>query len=303
MLNSKMKIENQYIVQAIMIAANNLRLSSEKIEIISVLKEYFTECENIGIEITKMKKITALSKFAIKLGQLYTYITSSNIDFMKVTENFKEQSHLLVLELSNLLEVVTPNMFRENLNIIKNDTSELKIDIKPTQTDILDNIDINKETLTEKKDQIKINFEEEKQKNEEIKKEIIYSSLDEGKELDFEDFEKNVVDVVKSLEELLKRLISGEYEDKEIERFIEQLRLNRRLSLNSGFSIISDLHLTIETALEKIIYHQVKADEETIEGIRACLIVIVAVVREKDVDISNYLKRAKKFGKFIDSIN
>jgi len=298
------KIENQYIVQAIIVAANNLRLSSEKIEIISVLKEYFSECENIGIEITKMKKITALSKFGIKLGQLYTYITSSNIDFMKVTENFKEQSHLLVLELSNLLELVTPNMFRELLQQIKDDDSELSVDIKPTHTDILDNIELDKtENEPEDKEQLKINFEEEIQKNEEIKKEIIYDTLEDKKELDFEDFEKNVVDTVKSLEELLKRIIPGEYEDSEIEYFIEQLGINRRLSLRSGFSIISDLHLTVETALEKIIYHQVKASEETIEGIRACLIVVVAVVREKDVDISSYLKRAKKFGKFIDSIN
>jgi len=33
-----------------------------------------------------------------------------------------------------------------------------------------------------------------------------------------------------------------------------------------------------------------------IESLRACLIVIVAVVRGKDVDINNYLNKAERFG-------
>jgi hypothetical protein len=246
-----------------------------------------------------MKKITALSKFAIKLGKLYSYITSANLDFMKITENFKEQSHLIVLELSNLLEILTPSMFKEILNNISNEDMDLNISIKPTHSEILEKINLKEE---DEKEQIRIDFEREKQKNEEVKRDIIFESLEEKEEFDFELFENNVVDTVKKLENFLQRVIHGEYEDLEIERFIEQLSVNRSLAVNSGFSIIADLHYTVEKALEKIIYHQLEANQETIEGIRSCLIVIVAVVREKDVDISNYLKKAKRFGKLINSI-
>jgi hypothetical protein len=41
---------------------------------------------------------------------------------------------------------------------------------------------------------------------------------------------------------------------------------------------------------------------EVIEALRACLIVIVAVVKGKEVDITNYLNKAEEFGKKIQSI-
>ncbi len=42
--------------------------------------------------------------------------------------------------------------------------------------------------------------------------------------------------------------------------------------------------------------------KEVIESLRACLIVIVAVVRGKEVDISNYLNRAEDFGNKLATI-
>ena len=43
--------------------------------------------------------------------------------------------------------------------------------------------------------------------------------------------------------------------------------------------------------------------KSVVDSIRACLIVIVAVVRGKDVDITRYLNRAEDFGKEIDVLN
>jgi len=37
-------------------------------------------------------------------------------------------------------------------------------------------------------------------------------------------------------------------------------------------------------------------DKTVIESLRACLIVIVAVVKRKEVDITGYLNRAEEFG-------
>jgi hypothetical protein len=42
--------------------------------------------------------------------------------------------------------------------------------------------------------------------------------------------------------------------------------------------------------------------KEVIENLRACLIVIVAVVRGKDVDINNYLNKAEEFGNKLATI-
>jgi len=56
------------------------------------------------------------------------------------------------------------------------------------------------------------------------------------------------------------------------------------------------MHLIIVDAFQLIISNKLTIDINTIENIRACLIVIVAAVREKNVDISNYLKRAEQFG-------
>ena len=41
---------------------------------------------------------------------------------------------------------------------------------------------------------------------------------------------------------------------------------------------------------------------DVIEAMRACLIVIVAVVRGKELDITNYLNRAEAFGREIQSL-
>jgi len=107
--------------------------------------------------------MTELSKFGIKLGQLYSYISSSTVDFMKITDNFKEQSHMLVIELSNLLDSVTPSRFREIISEIKEEESSIDVHFKKTNTEILETTEIEK-----------INFDDELRKNEQLKKEIVY---------------------------------------------------------------------------------------------------------------------------------
>ena len=49
-----MDFKKQYIIQAISVAANNLRLSSDKIETVAILKEHFERCENLENEIKKI---------------------------------------------------------------------------------------------------------------------------------------------------------------------------------------------------------------------------------------------------------
>jgi len=108
-----MNFSKQYIVQAISVASNNLRLSSDRIETVAILRDYIQHCENLDDAIRKMKSKTELSKFAIKLGEAFQYTKSSSLDFFRVSEVFKEHSHNLVMELSNLLDIITPEKLRE----------------------------------------------------------------------------------------------------------------------------------------------------------------------------------------------
>jgi len=60
------------------------------------------------------------------------------------------------------------------------------------------------------------------------------------------------------------------------------------------------MHKIFSSALDLIKNKELLPIIPVIEGMRACLIVIVALVRGKDVDITLYLNRAENFGKQIN---
>jgi len=290
-----MNITNQYIIQAIVISANNLRLSSEKIEIISILKHFLSESDAIEDVIVQMKKVTELSKLAIKLGKLYEYITSDSIDFLKLTDMFKEQSHSLVIEFSNLLDTITSASFREILDGISNSKCDVDVAIKTPQSKILDKYqpksDINDNSNN-------INLDNQIRINEKLKENLILNEPLEIKRngFDYDIFEKTIVGPIKAIEELLKRVLESDFDKSEIIETIKLLQSNAVLSKESGFNLLAEMHTIIVDAFNLILSDDLEVNSDTIENIRACLIVIVAAVREKDVDISNYLKRAEHFG-------
>jgi hypothetical protein len=57
------------------------------------------------------------------------------------------------------------------------------------------------------------------------------------------------------------------------------------------------MHEIVAYAMDEIINGKLLPDKKIIESLRACLIVIAAVVKRKDVDITGYLNRAEEFGK------
>ena len=77
---------------------------------------------------------------------------------------------------------------------------------------------------------------------------------------------------------------------------------NSVLSRKIGFEILAGMHRIISRALILIRNRDLMPGKEVIENLRACLIVIVAVVRGKDVDINNYLNKAEQFGNQIIKI-
>lgn len=283
-----MNFVNQYIVQAIITASNNLRLSSEKIEVVALMREYLSKSDHVEIQIKEMKKITSLSKLAIKLDEVYRFISNSKIDFLKISDRFKEHSHLLIRDLSTVLDVVTPQNMR---NIIQ------ELNEKSGVSSPQDSEKNNKELgdIKIRKPKAEITEREEPSYTEKY----IMDDIKEDDEITFEDFEKAVLKPVKEIDNFLKKLESLNYTGEELKKYHELLETNTRLSEKVGFDIITNMHRILCNALAQIRENSLTPIKETVEGMRACLIVIVAIVRQKDVDIKLFLKKAENLGKSI----
>ncbi|MBU2493020.1 MAG: hypothetical protein KJ571_10390 [Bacteroidetes bacterium] len=288
-----MEIGKQYILQCINCAANNLRLSSEKIEVVAILKEHVSHSADMTKLIADMKKLTKFSKFAIKLGEINQFIQNGKIDFLKISDKFKEHSHLILRELSNLLDIVTPLECRENLNSPKSknsDTEEEKI-VSPENE--IDHSKLFAAVKDENKDAVnKI----KKSESDLLKEEMILGDLKDENDLTFENFEKEVLKPIKELDAFLNKLSKGEHSYDDLIFYTELMNNNAELSEKIGFEVITNMHIIFAGTLSQIKENIVQPDSELTEKLRACLIVIAAVVRGKDVDITSYLNEAENLG-------
>lgn len=282
-----MDFAKQYIIQCITAAANNLRLSSEKIETVAILRERIFNSENLAEEIKNFKKATELSKLGIRLSELQNFIENGKIDFLKITDKFKEHSFSLVKELSNSLDQLTPHSARAIFN--KDEIVPLKVDlsgisIKGASTSIESAIEFPKRSSAD-----------------ELKEAIILEELDKEFEFNFESYEEKVLKPVKELDAFLNKVLKYDFTDGEVNAFIKMMKENSELSHKVGFEILCNMHNIIAKGLELIHNKKIAPSINVIESLRACLIVIVAVIRGKEVDITNYLSKAENFGKVIFS--
>lgn len=284
-----MEFIKQYITQSISAAANSLRLSTHQIEIVALLKDAIIKSDNLSNDLLKMKKITELSTLAIKLNEIYNFLNQNTVDFFKISDQFKDHSRNLIKDLNHLLDTTTPLSFKnalEKLNPKEDETkSEIKEEIK---------IDLSKRKVD---DEIFLKPETEK-----IKEKIILDDENDNEELFIQNFETNILKPVKPLDQMLKNLSRDDFDYEEITSFIKIMSDNGRLSKKIGFEIISNMHETIAETLTLIKNRKLMPGKEIIEGLRACLIVIVAVVKGKEVDITNYLNRADELQQKISKI-
>ncbi len=296
-----MDLIKQYIVQCITSAANNLRLSTEKIEVVALLREDISKSENLEAEICEMKKVTELSTLAIKLGEIFNYLAKGKIDFLKLTEKFKEHSSLVVKDLNTLLERISPSVYRkiriqlQEQLINKNGPAEVQ-DVEIKNIIVEDIKEIPKTT------EIKVELEIEKSENDILKEEFILEEDEKHEDILFEKFEERILTPIKMLDQFLKTLTPDNMNEAEIDRFYKIMNKNAELSSRIGFDIISNMHRIFVDALLLIKSGSILPVKEVVESMRACLIVIVAVVKGKEVDITNYLNRAEHFGKQIQNI-
>ena len=284
-----MDLVKQYIIQCIVAAANNLRLSSEKIETVAIIRERLGSAENLKDEVKNFKKITELSKLGIKLSELQAFIDNGKIDFLKLSDKFKEHSYSLVRELNSVLDVLTPQAAYSLFKKFEEDS---------IKTDSAKKAEIVPNPPSQIKREPPIEYELPKRSHtDQLIESIIFEELNKESAFDFENYEGKVLRPIKELDSFLTRVLKYEFTEIEINSKIKMMKENAELSQKIGFEILSNMHSIFAQGLELINKKKISPSINIVESLRACLIVIVSVVRGKEVDITNYLNRAENFGK------
>lgn len=281
-----MDLIKHYINQSITIAANNLRLNNQQIEVVALLKEAIRKSDNLSDDLINMKRITELSLLAIRLNEIYNSLTQNPIDFLKVSDQFKEHSRYLIKDLGHMLDISTPLSFKAAIEKMEGAIVFPKEEIK---------VDLSKRIPNEEPF-VQVGSDE-------IKEEIIFNDDFNNEDEDIiQNFEPTILSPIKPLDNILKKISNNEIDYEELIKYSQIMEENAALSRKIGFEILSSMHRIVSKALTLIKNRQLMPGRDVIESLRACLIVIVAVVRGKDVDINNYLNKAEDFGNKLATI-
>jgi hypothetical protein len=294
-----MDIVKQYLVQCISTAANNLRLNSQKIEIVSMLRDIIVKSNDLDGDIRSMKKITELSTLAIRLNEIHSYLSQPQIDLFKFSDKIKEHSSILIRDISHMLDIVTPDSFKHSIEKLR---PSLIVEEKTIDVPVSEAINSNS---------IKVDLSHrqpdpyvfEKSENEIIKEKIIMEEESENEDLFFQNYETEILKPIKLIDSLLKQISSNEVSEEDILQWSKLMKTNGELSAKIGFEIIANMHRILSRAFALIGSKELVPRREVIESMRAALIVIVAVIKGKEVDITGYLNRAEEFGRKIQIFN
>ncbi len=280
-----MDLIKQYIVQSITAASNNLRLTNHQIEALGLLREVLLNSDDLAADIDKMKTITELSTLAIRLNEIYDYLTRRKIDFFKFSDQFKEHSRYLINDLTNLLEIDNPALIKVAINKLngvkeKKESEEIEVNLSKDKANSISFTENDNDSQEE-------NIEEAAKDEEDF----------------FKSYEELILKPIKPIENMLKQFANNEINYEDLSRFAEIMKMHGEVSEKKGFEIISNMHRIIYKALMLIISRKLMPGKAVIKSMRACLIVIVTVVRGKDIDIANYLNIAEDFKKEIHIAN
>ncbi len=271
-----MNLVKVYIVQSITAASNNLRLNTQQIEVVGLLRETIINAGDLADILLKMKKSTLFSKLAIRLDEIYNFLTRGKIDFLKISEQFREHSRYLIRDLNQFLESVSPKDYKEAMSKIHGEENEV-IDI-----DFLHHQESRDDLLDSARNK--------------LKEEIIMQDENEDKE-SFYSFEEQILSPIKAIDNLLKRITSDNIDGEGLEKYGILMAKHSVEAADRGFGILSDMHKIISLAFNDIISGTLKVNKTVVDSLRACLIVIAAVIKGKELDITDYLNRAEEFGK------
>lgn len=276
-----MDFTKQYITQCISAAANSLRLTTQQIEIVALLKEEIFSSQSLLEDFRLMKKITELSTLAIKLGDIFNYLESGSIDFFKISEVFKEHSRNLIRDLSILLESSNPTSFKSSLEKMKSLKSDFNSnDVKSVH-------------------QSNYSSTQSELESDRLKERFILGDENEDEDILLQQYEANILAPIKPFDEFINRIQHNEYELEEISYYINIFSNNLSSSKKLGFDLIANMNLIIKNTLELLKNRKLNLDRDVVDGLRACLIVTVAIIKNKEIDITNFLNKADQLNRKI----
>ncbi|HEX3074694.1 MAG TPA: hypothetical protein VHP30_13870, partial [Ignavibacteriales bacterium] len=265
-------------------------------------------------DIIAMKKFTELSTMAIRLHEIYNYLNKTKLDFLKVSEKFRAHSHFIVKDLNSLLTKTNPVSFAQTLNKLRDDKNPINVDLTSrtpklvfgdfNEVDIapVDNENVRMiETQPEINDTV-IKFDDLAE-NEKMKEDLILQDVEPESEFAFENFEESILKPIKDLDGFLNRMAQGNTSEVEIDNYIKIMDENAKFSSAVGFELICKMHKTLLKAFSLLKEKKMMPEPKNAELMRACLIVIVAVVKGKDIDIRSFINKAEEFSRQIQYIN
>ncbi len=282
-------ITKTYLEQCFDKALTGIQLKAGQVEIVTKLRELLFKGNNIKGIIERMKKSTELSTFGIKVGEAYAFIEENEIDFSSVSHHFNEHTEKISQTIRNLIESVSWENFQRTIARLnelelaeeegkkeKEEQIEFMLDYKPTEND-------DEETLEMKKDFI-------------LDDEVLI------RDISFDEYREKILDSVKKIDELLNNLQENNYNDELLLKCIKTVETNKTLSENHNFEIITKMHGILADSLKLVGRDIVKINNQLIYAMRSCLIVIVAIIKDKKVDITEFLERAEFLGRELDKI-
>jgi len=283
-------LTKEYLIQCIKTASNSLRIGQDKIETLSLLKLLIQNSKNLEEDLSKWKKIPELTALSNRLNELFFFIAKGQIDFAKISDTFRVHSHYLVKDLGNFLDRIAANELTKKISDLENGIFPPMEELPPAEKD-------SSKQFYKTSDSIEIekNLEEEKEK--------IILNVENEQDSFFDIFEREIINSIKAFNSLLDKLsLQEKIKKEEFESFIKIAYKNARQAQSLGFELIANMHRIFAKSLALTYEGKLKLDKQILSSMRACLIVIAAVIRSKEVEIKSYLQKAEELGKRISSI-
>jgi hypothetical protein len=207
------------------------------------------------------------------------------VDFQKLSDKFREHSQYLIKDISQMLDSVSPASFRILLDKIRSNYEQDSSEKKEEAAFTIPSIDIHEEVPEE--------FPVKEEENKEGKNGNIESE---------KNFKEKILQPIRHIDEFLKIIASGSWDEASIDNYLTILKENGIISSHEGYRTVADMHDKIYNAFKLFKSGGLKPTRDVMESLRACLIVIVTLIRNKEVDIKSYLNLAEEFGKKIETI-
>ncbi len=194
----------------------------------------------------------------------------------------------MVKDLSALLDVVTPQTFHDVISKKGNGVGFIELDdVESAKAPV--NIEENQSVELEVKSQ------------EQLKEKFILDDLKTDVKFDFDNYVQTVLKPVKRFDSFLDSLLIGKFSKEQLEEYRDIIRQNAALSRKADLDLITKMHTNLYLSLEGILQGRLAVSKDLIEMMRACLIVIVAVIRSKEVDISGFLDKSEELSELLQS--